>query len=66
MSSLVERLRVRSDRRPIYNLDDSDEDADFLPGKPGAAQSKLERIIRSDAVCYFLPFCVAVKLILLH
>jgi len=54
MSSLVERLRVRSDRRPIYNLDESDDDADLLPRKSGTTQEKLERIVRSDAVCYFL------------
>ncbi|CAJ1973658.1 unnamed protein product [Sphenostylis stenocarpa] len=49
MSSLVERLRVRSDRRPVYNLDESDDDADFLPRKSGTTQEKLERIVRSDA-----------------
>ncbi|KAK7311902.1 hypothetical protein RJT34_10364 [Clitoria ternatea] len=48
MSSLVERLRVRSDRRPIYNIDDSDDD-EFLPRKPGITQEKLERIERDDA-----------------
>jgi hypothetical protein len=53
MSSLVERLRVRSDRRPVYNIDESDDDADFLPGKPGTNQEKFERIVRSDAVCFF-------------
>lgn len=50
----MERLRVRSDRRPIYNLDESDDDADLLPRKSGTTQEKLERIVRSDAVCYFL------------
>lgn len=50
----MERLRVRSDRRPIYNLDESDDDADFLPRKPGTTEEKLERIVRSDAVFYFL------------
>ncbi|XP_027356637.1 CHD3-type chromatin-remodeling factor PICKLE isoform X2 [Abrus precatorius] len=49
MSSLVERLRVRSDRKPIYNIDESDDDADFLPRKSGTTQEKLERIVRSDA-----------------
>lgn len=49
MSSLVERLRVRSsDRKPIYNLDESD-DEDFLLKKPGTSQEKFERIDRSDA-----------------
>ncbi|OIV96461.1 hypothetical protein TanjilG_07853 [Lupinus angustifolius] len=48
MSSLVERLRVRSDRKPIYNIDDSDDD-DLLPRKPGTTQEKFERIVRSDA-----------------
>ncbi|KAF2287266.1 hypothetical protein GH714_039485 [Hevea brasiliensis] len=49
MSSLVERLRVRSERRPIYILDESDDDADFLSGKPGKSQEKIERIVRPDA-----------------
>ena len=59
MSSLVERLRVRSDRRPVYNLDDSDDDADLAPGKRGNAPEAFEKIDRSDAVhfcsyhCYF-------------
>lgn len=56
MSSLVERLRVRSDRKPVYNIDESDDDADFLPGKPGTTQEKFERIVRSDAVCFFYLF----------
>ncbi|GKV03180.1 hypothetical protein SLEP1_g15531 [Rubroshorea leprosula] len=49
MSSLVERLRVRSDRRPIYNLDDSDDDSDFVRGKSGKTEEKLEQIVRTDA-----------------
>ncbi|GAU27028.1 hypothetical protein TSUD_313900 [Trifolium subterraneum] len=48
MSSLVERLRVRSDRKPIYNIDESDDD-DFLVKKPGTSQEKFERIDRDDA-----------------
>lgn len=52
MSSLVERLRVRSDRRPVYNIDESDDEADFVTGKRGAAPEKFEKIIRSDAVCF--------------
>ncbi|XP_038711495.1 CHD3-type chromatin-remodeling factor PICKLE-like isoform X2 [Tripterygium wilfordii] len=49
MSSLVERLRVRSDRRPIYNLESSDDDADFVHGKSGSKQEKVEKIVRDDA-----------------
>ncbi|OMO90720.1 SNF2-related protein [Corchorus olitorius] len=49
MSSLVERLRVRSDRRPIYNLDDSDDDADFLSRKSGKTEEKFEKFVRDDA-----------------
>ena len=56
MSSLVERLRVRSDRKPIYNIDESDDDADLLPGKRGTTQEKFERIVRTDAVCFFYLF----------
>ncbi|XP_074567339.1 CHD3-type chromatin-remodeling factor PICKLE [Curcuma longa] len=39
MSSLVERLRVRSEKRPLYNLDESDDD-DFVVSK--ALKRKLE------------------------
>ncbi|KAF5726268.1 CHD3-type chromatin-remodeling factor PICKLE isoform X2 [Tripterygium wilfordii] len=49
MSSLVERLRVRSDRRPIYNLESSDDDADFVHGKSRSKQEKVEKIVRDDA-----------------
>uniref|UniRef100_A0A2P2L869 Chromodomain helicase DNA binding protein n=1 Tax=Rhizophora mucronata TaxID=61149 RepID=A0A2P2L869_RHIMU len=49
MSSLVERLRARSERRPIYNLDDSDDDSDFVSGKPWKSQEKVEKIVRDDA-----------------
>lgn len=48
MSSLVERLRVRSERKPVYNLDESDDD-DFVFGKPGKSQEQIERIVRPDA-----------------
>ncbi|KAG2609908.1 hypothetical protein PVAP13_4KG075700 [Panicum virgatum] len=53
MSSLVERLRVRSERRPLYTLDESDDD---LPPRGGAGKGKdrqddapAERIEREDA-----------------
>ncbi|GER35306.1 chromodomain helicase DNA binding protein [Striga asiatica] len=51
MASLVERLRVRSDRRPIYNLDDSDDESDFLKRKSGTDPSsdKFEKFERPDA-----------------
>ena len=54
MSSLVERLRVRSDRRPIYNLDESDDEFDLVHGKSGLSQEKFEKIVRTDAVCFYL------------
>lgn len=54
MSSLVERLRVRSDRRPVYNIDESDDEADFVTRKNGTAEEKFEKIVRSDAVCFLL------------
>ncbi|XP_010525929.1 PREDICTED: CHD3-type chromatin-remodeling factor PICKLE-like [Tarenaya hassleriana] len=47
MSSLVERLRLRSDRRPVYNLDDSDDD-DFVPKKDRTLE-QVEEIVRTDA-----------------
>ncbi|KAE8654547.1 CHD3-type chromatin-remodeling factor PICKLE [Hibiscus syriacus] len=49
MSSLVERLRVRSERKPIYNLDESDDDADFVSGRSCKNEEKLEKIVRDDA-----------------
>lgn len=58
MSSLVERLRVKSDRKQFYTIDLSDDDDDdSMPSKSQTTQEKFERIVRSDAVCYFLPFC---------
>ncbi|XP_043696234.1 CHD3-type chromatin-remodeling factor PICKLE [Telopea speciosissima] len=48
MSSLVERLRIRSDRKPLYNLDESDDDADIVHGESGRGQQKPEKIIRTD------------------
>ena len=50
MSSLVERLRIRSDRKPVYNLDDSDDD-DFVPKKDRTFE-QVEAIVRTDAVCF--------------
>ena len=51
MSSLVERLRVRSERRPVYSLDLSDDEADLGRGKSGDPSEKPERIVREDTVC---------------
>ncbi|XP_037493511.1 CHD3-type chromatin-remodeling factor PICKLE [Jatropha curcas] len=48
MSSLVERLRVRSERKPVYNLDESDDD-ELISGKPGKSQEPIEKIVRPDA-----------------
>lgn len=49
MSSLVERLRTRTDRKPIYNIDESDDDADLVDGKSGTKRENFERIVRTDA-----------------
>ncbi|CAN4097907.1 unnamed protein product [Withania somnifera] len=47
MASLVERLRVRTDRRPIYSLfDDSDDELDK---KSEPRQEIFEKILRPDA-----------------
>lgn len=56
MSSLVERLRVRSDRRPIYNLDESDDEADLVRGKSGMPEGNFEKIVRPDAVCFLFIY----------
>ncbi|KAE8701589.1 CHD3-type chromatin-remodeling factor PICKLE [Hibiscus syriacus] len=50
MSNLVERLRVRSERKSVYNLDESDDDADFVPGRSRKTDENLEKIVRDDAV----------------
>ena len=47
----MERLRVRSERRPVYSLDLSDDEADLGRGKSGDPSEKPERIDREDAVC---------------
>ncbi|KAI3873706.1 hypothetical protein MKX03_029436 [Papaver bracteatum] len=47
MSSLVERLRIRSDRRPSYNIDESDDEAD-VQQRSGRTQEKPERYVRTD------------------
>ncbi|OVA08625.1 SNF2-related [Macleaya cordata] len=49
MSSLVERLRIRSDRRPLYALDESDDEADFVQGSGRTTLEKPEKIVRTDA-----------------
>ncbi|ONK60438.1 uncharacterized protein A4U43_C08F18460 [Asparagus officinalis] len=54
MSSLVERLRVRSEKRPVYTLDgDSDDELILKAGSAKAKQEKkataeIERIVRDD------------------
>lgn len=51
MASLVERLRVRSDRRPVYNIDESDDDADIKrKSGTGTSSDKIEKIERPDVV----------------
>lgn len=56
MSSLVERLRVRSEKRPVYTLDgDSDDELILKAGSAKAKQEKkataeIERIVRDDVV----------------
>lgn len=54
MSSLVDRLRARTDRKPIYSIDESDDEADILPGKHEPFQENFERVVRSDTVCLVL------------
>ncbi|KAJ1698567.1 hypothetical protein LUZ63_007079 [Rhynchospora breviuscula] len=46
MSSMAERLRARSEKRPLYNLDDSDDD--FLPPASGSKGKKKEDGKRKD------------------
>lgn len=48
----MERLRLRSDRKPVYNLDESD-DEDYAPKKDRTFE-QVEAIVRTDAVCLSL------------
>ncbi|PKA66152.1 CHD3-type chromatin-remodeling factor PICKLE [Apostasia shenzhenica] len=50
MSSLVERLRIRSDKRPLYTDGGSDDD-DFVVAKkkPGQKSEEADKIEREDA-----------------
>ncbi|OVA01346.1 hypothetical protein BVC80_1797g33 [Macleaya cordata] len=41
---------MRSDRRPLYNLDESDDEADSVQGYEPTTQEKPERIVRPDAL----------------
>lgn len=55
MSSLVERLRARTERRRLYAEDDSDDDDVFMErgrSGPASAPEKYERIVRADAVSF--------------
>lgn len=47
----MERLRVRSERRPVYNIDVSDDEADIRHGKSGQPSETFERMVREDMVC---------------
>ncbi|XP_076940431.1 CHD3-type chromatin-remodeling factor PICKLE-like [Bidens hawaiensis] len=49
MSSLAERLRVRSDSRPRYSMDDSDDESDLPLGKSKKSE-KFQKLVRDDAV----------------
>jgi chromodomain-helicase-DNA-binding protein 4 len=67
MSSLVERLRVRSDKRPRYTLDESDDD---LPPRGGNGKGKdwqddapAKQIEREDLVWLITP-CFFFRLVL--
>ncbi|XP_011622141.1 CHD3-type chromatin-remodeling factor PICKLE isoform X2 [Amborella trichopoda] len=51
LSSMAERLRVRTGRKPMYNVDDSDDDMEAMTNVKGDKpdQNRSERIIRPDA-----------------
>ncbi|XP_020236439.1 CHD3-type chromatin-remodeling factor PICKLE [Cajanus cajan] len=41
-------LRARSKHRPLYTIDESDDDSDVLPRKRKKPQEKIEKIVRSE------------------
>ncbi|KAJ3695446.1 hypothetical protein LUZ60_000823 [Juncus effusus] len=47
MSSMAERLRARSEKRPLYTLDESDDDL-YLPPSAGAKGKKKEEVKKKD------------------
>ncbi|KAD5802976.1 hypothetical protein E3N88_14336 [Mikania micrantha] len=49
MSSLAERLRVRSDSRPRYSLDESDDELDLLLGKSKKSETVRENCQKEDS-----------------
>ncbi|XP_045799661.1 CHD3-type chromatin-remodeling factor PICKLE-like [Trifolium pratense] len=49
MSSLVERLRVKPDRKRFNTIDESDDEADLMPRTRPKTQENFERIVRIDA-----------------
>lgn len=42
---------MRSDRKPMYKLDESDDETDMMPGKSGTKKQEIEKIVRTDVVC---------------
>ncbi|KAK4491066.1 hypothetical protein RD792_001788, partial [Penstemon davidsonii] len=52
MASLVERLRVRSDKKPVYIIDESDDEDDLAKktSRSGPSHDKFEKIKRPDMV----------------
>lgn len=54
MTSLAgSRLRKRPDRRPLYTVDDSDDDDDFVQNKDQATEI-VEGTVGREAVCLCL------------
>lgn len=53
MSSSI-GLRARSNHRPLYTINESDDDADILPRKKGKPKENIDR----SGIVSFFPFCV--------
>ncbi|PIA60914.1 hypothetical protein AQUCO_00300438v1 [Aquilegia coerulea] len=49
MTSLVERLRARSERRPLYSIEESDDEEFVIKESGRSTHNKPEKIIREDA-----------------
>ncbi|KAF5181479.1 Chd3-type chromatin-remodeling factor pickle, partial [Thalictrum thalictroides] len=49
MTSLVERLRARTERKPLYNIEESDDEEFIIKESGSSTHNKPEKIIREDA-----------------
>lgn len=52
MENLAETLGSRPERKPLYGIDDSDDEPSMVSMKSQDIEETFERIVRSDAVLF--------------